>query len=252
MTITHRSQSSRRRGLHRDVVDALGSRIVQGELSSGMSLPNEVELSLALDVSRTVVRETIKVLAAKGLAESRPKTGTRVMSRSHWSLIDPDVLSWQLDAGVGEDFFRDVMEVRSFIEPRAAGLAAIRRTDEEATHLEELLEEMVRTVDHPYAEAYVDVDLELHAAILHATHNEMLAQMTSTLGTALQAGRTVTTRVPGGHVQAMPLHRAVVAAIVAGDSPGAVTAMDRLVKSAAHDIEVILHGGDDNDSDGSA
>ncbi|HEY6056762.1 MAG TPA: GntR family transcriptional regulator, partial [Candidatus Limnocylindrales bacterium] len=66
-----------RRGLHRDVVDALGFRIVDGEFEAGSHLPNEIELSLDLDVSRTVVREAIKVLAAKGLVESRPKTGTR-------------------------------------------------------------------------------------------------------------------------------------------------------------------------------
>ncbi len=228
-----------RRGLHRDVVDALGSRIVQGEFPPDTTLPNENELGLGLDVSRTVVREAIKVLASKGLVESRPKTGTRVLPRRHWNLIDPDVLGWQLEAGVDETFFGDLSEVRSFIEPRAAQLAAQRRTDEEARHLARLLERLDASSDD--LAAYIATDLELHSAILEATHNELLIRMSGTLTAALEAGRAVTTRVPGGTAEAMPLHRAVVTAIGSGDGPGALRAMEGLVARAARDADLILH-----------
>src|SRR5262249_47442185 len=85
-----------RRGLHGELVHALGMQIVRGELKPGDALPTEVESTSGPGVSRTVVREAIKVLAAKGLVVSRPKTGTQVRDRSFWNLMDPDVLAWRL------------------------------------------------------------------------------------------------------------------------------------------------------------
>lgn len=211
---------------------------MQGDLGPGTVLPNEAELSLALDVSRTVVREAIKVLAAKGLVESRPKTGTRVLPRDHWNLIDADILAWQLDAGPDAAFFRNLSEVRSLIEPRAAALAAARRTPAEAKQIAALLDELDRVVDDPGP--YIRADLALHSAILHATHNELLAQMTDTITTGLWASRAITTRVPGGARSAMAFHRAVVEGICGGDPEGAQAAMDELVTGVAHDLELVI------------
>jgi GntR family transcriptional regulator, galactonate operon transcriptional repressor len=92
---------------------------------------------------------------------------------------------------------------------------------------------------------YVEVDLALHGAILEATHNELLARMTSTLEMALEAGRVVSSRIPGGTAGAMAMHRAVVDAIVGGDAPAAEAAMTRLVVSAARDVEHVMGGGDE-------
>src|SRR5207247_3167418 len=120
-----------RRGLHGAVVHDLGLRIVQGELEAGESLPTEEELSSELTASRTVLREAIKVLAAKRLVESRPKTGTRVRQRAEWNLLDPDVLAWQLEAGPDRRFLEDTLELRGLIEPAAARLAAVRANEGE-------------------------------------------------------------------------------------------------------------------------
>src|SRR5438477_494398 len=111
-----------RRGLHGAVVHAIGVRIVGGELTPGEPLPSEDELTGELAVSRTVLREALKVLAAKGLVEPRPKTGTRVRERRFWNLLDPDVLAWRLETGSDSDpgFFRDIIELRRIIEPEAA------------------------------------------------------------------------------------------------------------------------------------
>ena len=93
-----------RRGLHGRVVDELGREIVGGRWMAGSPLPNEDDLAAELGVSRTVVRESIKVLQAKGLVEVRPRTGTRVRARRAWHLLDADVVGWLFaDMERGED-----------------------------------------------------------------------------------------------------------------------------------------------------
>lgn len=224
------------------IVDALGQQIVRGDYRPGESLPNEADLGANLEVSRTVVREALKVLAAKGLVDSRPKTGTRVLDRANWSLIDPDVLSWQVEVAADLGLFRDLSEVRSIIEPRAAGLAALRRTGEEAARLAELVHELDGVADEP--ERYIPVDLALHGAILQATHNELLARMTRTIEVALAASRRITVKAPGGPRSAMPFHRDVVAAIHARDEEGASSAMYALVAGAARDLDAVFEGAE--------
>jgi DNA-binding FadR family transcriptional regulator len=243
MTIARPSSRARRRGLHRVVVDELGSRIVRGELPPGSVLPREAELSQSLEVSRTVVREAMKVLASKGLVESRPRTGTRVMPRSSWSLIDGDVLAWTLEAGPDPAFVRAISEVRAIVEPRAAALAAARRTPEELARIEALLEALEEQVDD--VDRYSAIDVELHAAILHSTGNELLAQMIETTSAALRISRAITTRVPGGPRSAMPVHRELVAAIRERDVAGAGRAMEAIVLEAAADAERIMGGPGD-------
>src|SRR5829696_6445731 len=119
-----------RRGAHGETVYEIGRRIVSGELQPGDLLP-EGELIAELDISRTVLREAIKVLGAKGLVEAKPRVGTKVSARNHWRLMDPDILAWQSEAGLDEPFLRNLAEVRYVIEPAAARLAAQRATEEE-------------------------------------------------------------------------------------------------------------------------
>jgi DNA-binding FadR family transcriptional regulator len=238
MTIVQRPARTRRRGLHRIIVDQLGLRIVRGELPPGSVLPNEAELSRSLEVSRTVVREAMKVLAAKGLVESRPRTGTRVLARTHWDLIDGDVLAWTLEGGADAEFFRNISEVRAIVEPRAAALAALRRTPEEAERIVALLAELDDVADQP--DRYTSIDLELHAAILRAAHNELLAQMIETIAAALRAGRAITVQVAGGPRSAMAMHRQVVLAVRDGDAERARAGMEALVLGAAVDAERVL------------
>ena len=228
----------RRRGLHRDVVDLLGRRIVSGELPEGGALPTEDDAALQLDVSRNVVREAIRVLAAKGLVEARPRTGTRVQPRSRWDVLDHDVLDWIMAAGPSPSFARDLLEVRAIIETRAAAIAARRRSDADADRIDALLEEMAVSADDP--DAYVAVDLRFHTAIMSATHNELLTRMSSTLAAALEAAQAVTTTVPDGPRLSIPAHAAVAAAIRASDSDAALRAMQELIQNTAHDLGTAL------------
>ena len=236
MTNRHPARVARR-GLHRDVVDALGFRIVDGEFAPGTSLPNELLLSTELSVSRTVVREAIKVLASKGLVESRPKTGTRVLTRDRWDVLDGDVLNWRLDVGVDVQFFRDLAEVRSLVEPRAAALAAMRRTPDELRSLDELLRGMRASGDD--LAAYVEADLGLHLAILGAARNELLNRLSGVVAAALEAGRLLTP-VPVRRAEVLPLHEEVVSAIRAGEAVAARAGMERLVRTAAETVERLL------------
>jgi GntR family galactonate operon transcriptional repressor len=242
MTIPSAPGVSSRRGLHRVVVHHLGLRIVRGELGAGATLPTEADLSTELGVSRTVIREAIKVLAAKGLVESRPKTGTRALGRTHWSLVDPDVLAWQVQVGPDPAFFADLVEVRDFIEPRAAEIAAERATPEERATLMRLQEEMeAADVD---AAASMRVDLALHAAILRATHNGLLAQMTEAIITALGASLVSAFRASGGPESTNRAHRLVVEAIGRGDPAGARESMEALIASTAREAGRVITATD--------
>jgi DNA-binding FadR family transcriptional regulator len=141
---------------------------------SGDTLPDNGLVDEA-DVSRTVVREAIKVLAAKGLVESRPKVGTRVRPRRDWNLLDPDVLAWQIEAGPDALFLEQALELRRMIEPAAARLAAERATDAEIAALYEAYEEMAAAGDD--LDAFMGPDLRFHSLLLEACGNELLEHM---------------------------------------------------------------------------
>ena len=166
-----RSETFRRRGIHSQVVSELGSRIVGGHYSSGAVLPKADSLADELGVSRTVVREATRVLAEKGLVESRQRAGTRVRERLDWDLIDPEVIAWQRSAGPDVSFFRDLSEVRMAIETTAARLAAERATPTQIAHFRESYAQMEQAMDDPHA--YGQADLRLHDEIfgLPPTHS---------------------------------------------------------------------------------
>lgn len=224
-----------RRGLHHLVVESLGARVAGGGLVPGEALPNEAELSASLGVSRTVVREAVKVLAEKGLVRVRPKSGTRVVAREHWRHSDADVLRWQFAGKPSMELYLHVSEVRQMLEPAAAALAADRRTDAEAELLAELAARLAVTVDD--REAYIATDIQLHSTILEATRNELVAALGQTIEVALCASRQLTIEVEGGSRRALAAHEAVVEAIVRHQSERARVAMARLLRAARGDIE---------------
>ena len=108
------------RRIHGSIAHELGVAIVTGGYSPGDVLPGEVEFSEQLKVSRSAYREAVRILAAKGLVESRPKAGTRVSDRARWNLLDPDVLAWTFEGEPGEGHIRDLFELRRIVEPAAS------------------------------------------------------------------------------------------------------------------------------------
>ncbi len=122
----------------------LGIAILAGRHAPGEVLPGEIEFSEQLGISRTAYREAMRILSAKGLVESKPKTGTRVSDRSRWNLLDPDILAWTFESEPSEAFIRDLFELRQIVEPAAAALAAERRSEADLARMERALDAMAR------------------------------------------------------------------------------------------------------------
>ena len=225
------------RSLHDRVVHAIGRKILGGELPPGALLPAEPELG----ASRTVLREAIKVLTAKGLVEARPKIGTRVRPRDAWNLLDPDVLAWQQRGAGSPSLLRALTEVRRIIEPAAAELAASRADASDLAALGEALEGMERTAHarNGNVEPFVQADMRFHLAILHACRNELLEQMSRVVYSALLVSFRATSSLPGRARGSLPGHRAIFDAIRARDPRGAAAAMRLLVQATAREIEAM-------------
>lgn len=175
----------RRRGLHGRVVHELGGRIVGGAMAPGEALPTEEELGPELGVSRSVLREAIKVLAGKGLVDVRPKIGTRVRPRRSWHLLDPEVIRWQFERLPADDDLLELSEVRAVVEPSAARLAACRRTDADLADIEAHCKRMDSAVAEPMA--YRTAELDFHAAVVDASHNMLLSHMGAVIRVALSS-----------------------------------------------------------------
>lgn len=222
------------RGLHGHVVEELGRRILAGEIAEGaiLDIPS---IETDLDVSRTVLREALRVLRAKGLVDARPKRGTFVQPRAQWQLLDPDVVRWRFESSIEDGrLLDDLAEVRGILEPASARLAALRRTDEDIAALEQALAQM-RAAARGEGDA-VAADLAFHRSLLAATHNELLVSMEVVLETGLAARD----RLVHGAVQdddPTPAHAAVLDALRARDTDGAAAAVSALLAKSLLDID---------------
>jgi DNA-binding FadR family transcriptional regulator len=210
------------RNLHGQVVNEMGRRIVGGVYVSGELLPNEELLCQELSVSRTALREAVKVLAAKGLLESRPRIGTRVRTKDLWNLLDPDILAWRCATGADAEFLRHLTELREIIEPAAASLAASSRS---AAQLESIGSALAKMESASSIAQWVEADLEFHTAILRATNNPLLMPLAAIIGSALESLLGVTARRAGDFKRGFADHKKVFDAIEAGDAQNALHRM---------------------------
>ncbi|MET0617316.1 MAG: FadR/GntR family transcriptional regulator [Luteibacter sp.] len=198
------------RSLHSQVVQQLGQLIVSGELAPGEGLPREDILAARLDVSRTALREAMKVLVAKGLIESRQRTGARVREAIHWKQLDADVLAWRCASMPTESFVEKLVEMRELIEPGAAAAAAKRRTDAQLADLKAAYDAMAssETLD-----AWAKADLAFHERLLRATNNELMVSLFSVIETALGTFFLLSARNAGNFKSALPYHEKVYEAV---------------------------------------
>ena len=227
------------KNVHGGTVDLLGEAIVTGRYPVGSSLPPEPLLCEELGVSRTVVREAVKSLIAKGLLVTGPKVGTRVLSEEQWNWFDPDVVIWQSRAGLSREFLRDLQELRRLVEPVAVSLAAQRATPEDIAEIEAAYAGMKRSIEE--GGDYVSSDLRFHQGLLRACHNRMVAQMSKALGALLRTSFEISTSRPDGPAQSLPLHRAVLDAVIARAPKEAERAIIVLIEGANLDIEAVLN-----------
>jgi DNA-binding FadR family transcriptional regulator len=220
------------RGVHGQTVEVLAQRIMSGALAEGATL-DIASLQVEFDVSLTVLREALKVLAAKGMVDARPKRGTFVRPRADWSLLDGDVLRWQFARQAHPSLFADLHELRSIVEPGAASLAAARATDEDLATLDAALTAMTEAGADPAAA--VTADLAFHRALLAATHNELLLRMEIVIETGL-AERDRMVHGARGSSSPVPSHKAVVDAIRRHNPTQAAQAMRKLLQKAIQDV----------------
>ena len=232
-------QPSERRGtgrrLHGAVARKIGSDILAGDYAAGTTLPTEATATVALGVSRAAYREAVQVLIAKGLVESRPKAGTRVLPRERWNLLDPDVLAWAFAREPDEQLIEHLFELREIIEPGAAALAAVRRTTSELQRMKAGLALMRR---HSLAtEEGRQGDRQFHSALLHATKNQALIALSSGIEAAVAWTTVYKQRRRDLPRDPLPFHLDVYDAIAAGDVERARSAMRVLVTSALEDVD---------------
>jgi DNA-binding FadR family transcriptional regulator len=226
------------KNVHGSTVDLLGEAIVAGRYGAGGVMPAEPVLCEELGVSRTVVRESVKSLAAKGLISTGPKVGTRVLPEDQWNWFDPDVITWQARAGLTPQFLRDLQDLRRVVEPAAVRLAADRATPEDLAAIEEAFAGMQRAVFE--GGDYVTHDLRFHQGLLRAAHNRMLSQMSKALSALLRTSFEISTSRKDGPRNSLPLHRAVLDAVAAHEPDRAEAAILQLIDGAHKDIEQVL------------
>lgn len=214
------------RNLHGQVLQELGHRIVGGELQPGEVLPREELLAESMQVSRTALREAMKVLSAKGLVEARPKVGTRVRAKRFWHQLDADVLAWRCASMPTDDFVDKLAQMREIIEPAAAAAAARKRTEAQLESLDAAYEAMAAASN---LDDWASADLALHEAVLHATNNELLVSLFSVIETALGTFFVLSARTAGNFKYSLPHHRKVVEAIRRQQPEAARRAMNRMV-----------------------
>jgi GntR family transcriptional regulator, galactonate operon transcriptional repressor len=223
-----------RAGLHGRIVHDIGRRIVTGVIRPGELVPAPAGVA----ASRGVMREVIKVLAAKGLVASRQRTGTRVRPREEWNLLDPDVLAWRQGGLQGQHLLGRLTEVRLIIEPAAAELAARRAAPEQVREIQAALREMRDALDRtpPDHEAYNDADVRFHRAIVQACDNEVLEQMGAVVTRALLVAFNTAVRVPGLARGSLERHQAILDAIRRRQPRRARAAMSGLVQNTGRAI----------------
>lgn len=167
--------------VHASIANEIGLRIVRGDYPPGAILPNEAKWAETFNVSRSAVREAIKMLMAKSLLTSRPKVGSRVEPRERWNLLDRDVLAWYAASPRREQFLKTVQEFRYIVEPEAAALAAVRRSDEQMEEISRACAEMGAGTT---LRARTEADTRFHMAILRAAGNDLLVP----LGALIESG----------------------------------------------------------------
>jgi DNA-binding FadR family transcriptional regulator len=220
--------------LHGRIAEHLGVSILSGKIRPGEVLPTEAALGLSLNVSRTAIREAVKVLTSKGLVEVRRKTGTRIRPKKEWNALDPDVLAWQFSGGNLPAAIMDLLELREIIEPASARMAAERATPEDMVEIHNAFSEMETSVGKTAAS--VEADLHFHLAILESTHNSFMRPFGALIQAALRASFRLTNKDAAAYQQSLFKHRAVLNAIKAQRESSAENSMRAVLDGTRHDI----------------
>jgi DNA-binding FadR family transcriptional regulator len=226
-----RSLSGRQsaRNFHSFVINEIGLGVASGDFPLGSILPGDAEMMDRYGVSRTVLREAVKTLEAKGLVEARAKVGTRVQPRSRWNLFDRQVLFWIFHARPEAGFIDSLIELRQTLEAQAAGLGAVRRSAEQVRMMRYWLQQHDLSASMP--EPCGLAEYEMHRLVFEASHNPLLRSATGLVEFALASA--LRARIARGETEfAAPkaaLYTALVQSVEEGNADHAVTAMQQIL-----------------------
>ena len=207
------------------IAEALGLEIVAGKYLPGSNLPHESELLAHFGVSRPVLREVLKTLAAKGLVVSKTKIGTRVRPQADWNFFDVDLLRWKVQNGMDEEFQGHLADMRRAVEPRAAALAADRRTDADLARLRGCI---IAMSNPQHSErSFAEADAAFHVTLAEISGNPLIRSMAGAIEAALLAAFSFSSPMdhPDDHMRSVAEHAAIVDAIAARDGDAASAAI---------------------------
>lgn len=196
------------------IAESLGQSIIGGAYKQ-KSFPIEAEICAQFNSSRSVVREAIKMLTAKGLVMSRPRQGTWIQKEPHWNFLDKDVLSWLLNSGTSLDLMIEFIQYRKAIEPQAAELAIQYASKSDLKAIQNAVTQMA-AAEAGNADPLAS-DIDFHVSILRATNNRFIMQNKELVETALQFSIKLTNKTKGVHHADLAAHKAIADAIIAGD-----------------------------------
>jgi DNA-binding FadR family transcriptional regulator len=231
------------RGLHGQLVHELGRRIADGEFDPSRALVPD-DIGRRFGVSRTVVREALRVLQSKGLLRSRQNVGTYIRPLREWNLLDPDVIQWRLQGEHARNNMRELLELRMAVEPHAAFLAAGRADEPTRKRLLDAVGDMEAAATARDFDAFTEADVRFHSTLFGASGNIMIEQLATTVAAELRA-REGTLAIGGGvSSDALVDHRKVAEAVAAGDQAAARAAMRELLEVGTRDVEAALSARD--------
>jgi DNA-binding FadR family transcriptional regulator len=231
-------EKQKRNPAHQSIAREIGIAIATGRYPPAAILPGELDLAESRGVSRSVVREALRMLAAKGLIESRPKAGTRVRARADWNLLDPDLLAWMFEGEPPMAFVESLFQLRMIVEPAAAELAARSRTTRHVARMGHALEVMEeKGLSSAEGQA---ADQQFHNVILEATGNDLLISLSGSIGAAVRSTTLFKHRKAKQLRDSIPLHRDLFDAITDGDPNSARIATVTLILQAQEDTESSL------------
>ncbi|MBP0616415.1 FadR/GntR family transcriptional regulator [Jiella mangrovi] len=218
---------------HAHVVATLGRQIVGGTFPPGAILPGDKDLGETFGVSRTVLREAMKTLAAKRLIEAKTRVGTKVLERERWNLLDPDVLRWRVETGLDARFIEDLATMRLAFEPEAAALACRRATAADIERLMGIVEEM-GDLGHDRT-SIARVDLKFHLVVADISQNPFMRATSGLIETALAIVLRLSSPADDADMirECADNHRLIVEAIASKDEERARATMRTVIELGA-------------------
>lgn len=237
-----KAQPGKRPRVRLNVTAAIGADICSERYPAGSPLPKESDLCALYGVSRTVIRESLKVLETKGLVRGRPRVGTVVCEKGEWNILDPQILEWMGPRIHDLNLLGCILETRRTVEPVAAALAAERATTQEIADLERAWQQMSDAEGD--IEAFTAADTLFHETLLKASHNQVFRQLSSIIHAALIYSLHASNEAVDERAEALAVHRDLVEALRMRDSAAARRCSERMLDLAARDLAAAVgrHG----------